>query len=90
MCIVGFKIIFKWLKYPNRYIYIDIRDLILHFEDGTVISCTTHDPYNPDDSKMLTPGALTQIFQKIKEIVDSIRDIVYRAKNIAESIEKIT
>jgi hypothetical protein len=33
LCIVGFKIIFKWLKYPNRYIYIDIRDLSLHFED---------------------------------------------------------
>jgi hypothetical protein len=27
MDIVGYKIIFKWLKYPNRYIYIDIRDL---------------------------------------------------------------
>jgi hypothetical protein len=24
LCIVGFKIIFKWLKYPNRYIYIYI------------------------------------------------------------------
>jgi hypothetical protein len=41
MGIVDFKIIFKWLKYPNRYIYIDIRDLTLHFEDGTVISGIT-------------------------------------------------
>jgi hypothetical protein len=89
MGIVGFKIIFKGLKYPNRYIYIDIRDLTLHFEDGTVISGTTHDPSDPDDTKVLTPGALTQIFQKIKEIVDNIRDIVDGAKDIVESIEKI-
>jgi vacuolar-type H+-ATPase subunit I/STV1 len=61
-----------------------------HFEDGTVISGTTHDPYDPDDSKILTPGALTQIFQKIKEIVDSIRDIVDGAKDLTESIENIT
>jgi hypothetical protein len=54
MGIVGYKIIFKWLKYPNRYIYIDIRDLTLHFDDETVISGTTHDPYDPDDSKVLT------------------------------------
>jgi hypothetical protein len=44
MCIIGYKIIFKWLKYPNRYIYIDIRDLTLHSDDETVISGTTHDP----------------------------------------------
>jgi hypothetical protein len=58
MGIVGYKIIFKWLKYPNRYIYIDIRDLTLRFDDETVISGTTHDPYDPDDSKVLTSGAL--------------------------------
>jgi ribonuclease HII len=67
-------------KYPNRYIYIDIRDLTLHFEDGTVISGTTHDPYDLDDSKVLTPGALTEIFKNIKEIVDSIKDIIENAK----------
>jgi hypothetical protein len=72
MGIVGYKIIFKWLKYPNRYIYIDIGDLTLHFYNETVISGTTHDPYDPDDSKMLTSGALKEIFNKIKEVVDSI------------------
>jgi hypothetical protein len=66
MGIVGYKIIFIWLKYPNRYIYIDIRDVILHFEDETVISGTTHDPYDRDYSKVLTSDALTQIFKKIK------------------------
>jgi hypothetical protein len=49
----GIKIIFKWLKDPSRYIYIDLRDLSLHFEDITVISGTTHDPYDSDDSKIL-------------------------------------
>jgi hypothetical protein len=90
MGIVGLKIIIKWLKYPNRYIYIDIRDLTLHFDNETVISGITNDPYDLDDSKVLTSRALTQIFQKIKEIVDSIRDIIDSAKDLAESIEKIT
>jgi hypothetical protein len=36
MGIVGYKIIFKWLKYPNRYISIDIRTLTLYFDDETV------------------------------------------------------
>jgi hypothetical protein len=89
MRIVGFIIIFKWSKYPNRYMYIDIADSTLHFEDGTVISGTTHDPYDSDDSKVLTPGALIQIFHKIKEIVDSIGNIVDGGKDLAESIEKI-
>jgi hypothetical protein len=88
--IVGFKIIFKVLKYPNMNIYMYIRDLTLHFEDGTVISGTPPDLYDPDDPKVLTPGALTMIFNKIKEIVDSIRDIVDGPKDRAKSIEKIT
>jgi hypothetical protein len=88
MWIVGYKIIFKWLKYPNRYIYIDIRDLTLSFDDETVISGTTYDPYIPDDSKVLTSEDLKEIFNKIKEVVDSIRDIVNDAKGLAESIEK--
>jgi hypothetical protein len=33
MGIICFKIIFKWLKYQNTYINIDIRDITLHFED---------------------------------------------------------
>jgi methyl-accepting chemotaxis protein len=90
MGIEGYKIIFKWLKYPNRYIYIDIRDLTLHFDDETVISDTTHDQYDPDDSKVLTSGDLTEIFNKKKEVIDSIPDIEEGAKDLAESIEKIT
>jgi hypothetical protein len=72
MGIVGYKIIFKWLKYPHRYIYIDTRDLTLHFDNEIVISGTTHDPYDHDDSKVLTSGALKEIYNKIKEVVDSI------------------
>jgi hypothetical protein len=88
MGIVCYKIIFKLLKYPNWFIYIDIRDLTLHFDDETVISGTTHDHYDPDGSKVLTSGALKEIFNKIKEMVDSIRDIVDEAKDLAESIER--
>jgi hypothetical protein len=53
MGISGYKIIFKDLRYPNKYIYTDLRDLSLHFEDGSVISGTTNDPYDLDDSKIL-------------------------------------
>jgi hypothetical protein len=88
MGIVGYKIIFKWLTYPNRYIYIDIRDLTLHFADETVISGAIHDPNDHDDSKVLTSGALKEIFNKIKEVVDSIRDIVDGTKDLAESLKR--
>jgi hypothetical protein len=30
--LVGLKNIFKWFKYPNRYIYINIRDLTFHLK----------------------------------------------------------
>jgi hypothetical protein len=82
------KIIFKWLKYPNKYIYINIRDLTLHFEDGSIISGTKQGTYEPDDSNVLIQGPLTQIIQKIKEIVDRIRDIVDGGKDLAVSIKR--
>jgi hypothetical protein len=84
MGIVGYKIIFKWLKNLIRYIYIDIRDLTLHFEDGTVISGTTHDPNDLDDSNVFTSGALTSIFQKIKEIV-TVYEILEEMKKILQN-----
>jgi hypothetical protein len=55
------KGIFKWLRYPNRYMYIDLSDLSIHFLDGTVISGTTDGRYNADDTKVLTSGSLTDI-----------------------------
>jgi hypothetical protein len=60
----------------------------LHFDDETVISGTTHDPYDPDDSKVLTSGALKEIFNKIKEIVDSIRDIVDGKKDLGNQLKR--
>jgi hypothetical protein len=29
--IEGYKILFKWLRYRNRNMYIDLRDLSIHF-----------------------------------------------------------
>ncbi|GMO23704.1 MAG: hypothetical protein Ta2E_13030 [Mycoplasmoidaceae bacterium] len=34
----------------KRYTYIDLRDLSLHFDEGSVISWTINDPENPDDT----------------------------------------
>jgi methyl-accepting chemotaxis protein len=90
MGIVGFKIIFKLLQYLNWYIKYDIRDLTLHVEDRTVKSGTTHDSYDPDDSKVLTSCSFNTDVNKIKEIVDRIRNIVRNTKDIVDSIEKIT
>jgi hypothetical protein len=72
------------------YIYIDIRDLTLHFVEETVILDTTHDSYDPNDIKILTPDAFKLIFNKIKENVDYIRDLEENPRDITESIKKKT
>jgi uncharacterized protein (UPF0335 family) len=40
------------------------------------------DPYEPDDSKVLTSGFLTDIIDKIKSIFDDIKDILNNIKDI--------
>jgi hypothetical protein len=52
MGIEGYKVLFKWLRYHNRYLYIDLRDLSIDFLDDTVISGTTGNPYKPDNTKV--------------------------------------
>ncbi|GMO13052.1 MAG: hypothetical protein Ta2E_01900 [Mycoplasmoidaceae bacterium] len=82
MRIVRYKIVFKWLKYPKRYIYLDFRDLPIHFDDGSVISGITNDLENPDDTKVLASNSL-------KDIIQSIKDLVKDAKNIITDIKDI-
>jgi hypothetical protein len=60
----------KWLRYSNKYIYIDLRDLSIHFRDGAVISGTIDDNDDPDNIKVLTSGSLTDITSQIKETID--------------------
>jgi hypothetical protein len=74
MCISGFKIIIKDLRHLNKYIYIDLRDLSLHFENGSVISGTTNDPYDLDDSKVLTSSSLKDIVKDIKKIIEDVKE----------------
>jgi hypothetical protein len=74
MSISGYKIIFKDLRHPNKYIYIDLRDLSLHFEDGSVISGTTNDLYDPDDSKVLISSSLKDIVKDIKQIIEDVKE----------------
>jgi hypothetical protein len=61
------KDIFKWLRYPNRYMYIDLKDRPIHFLYCTIISGTTDDPYDPDNTKVITSGSLIEIINKIKK-----------------------
>jgi hypothetical protein len=58
MGVSGYKIMFKDVRHLNKYIYIDLRDLSLYFEDGSVISGTTNDPYDLDDSIVLASSSL--------------------------------
>jgi hypothetical protein len=41
MGIKSHKVLFKWLRYPNRYMHINLKDLSIHFLNGIVISGTT-------------------------------------------------
>jgi hypothetical protein len=43
MGIRGYKVLFNWLRYPNMCLYIDLRELSIHFLVGRVISATKDD-----------------------------------------------
>jgi hypothetical protein len=61
---------------PNRWMDIDLRDLSIHFLDGTVISGTTDDPYDSANTKVLTSGSLTDVINQIKNTVDKVKEII--------------
>jgi hypothetical protein len=63
----GYKVLFKWPLHPNMDIYVDLRNRIIRFLDGTVLSVTTKKPYDPDNTKALISGSLTDIINKIKK-----------------------
>jgi hypothetical protein len=69
MDIEGYKGLLKWLRYLNKYLNIDLRDLLIHFLDGTVISDSTDNPDNSDNTKVLTSGSLSDIINQNKETV---------------------
>ncbi|GMO19588.1 MAG: hypothetical protein Ta2E_10590 [Mycoplasmoidaceae bacterium] len=87
MGIVGYKIGVKWLKYHNRYIFIALRDLRIHFDDRSVISGTTDDPENTDNSKIITSFSLKDI---IIDINDIIKDIKNWTDNIKDIMDRLT
>jgi hypothetical protein len=85
MGISEYKIIFKDIRHPNKYIYIDLIDLSLYFEDGSVISGTTNDPYDPDNSKVLTSSSLKDIVKDIKKIIEDVKEFTENVKDILEN-----
>jgi hypothetical protein len=85
MGILGYKIIFNDLRHTNKYIYIDLRNLSLHFEDESIISGTTNDLYDPDNSKVLTLSSLKDIVKEIKQIIEDIKEF---AENIKDILDK--
>jgi hypothetical protein len=89
MGIEGNKVLFKWKRYPNRYMYMNIRYLSFHFLDGSVISGTTDDPYKTDDTKVLTSGSLTDFFNEIKETVNDLKEMISDIKEIRQNIKDI-
>jgi DNA repair ATPase RecN len=89
MGIKDYKVFLKWLRYPGRYLYNDLRDLSIHFLDGTVISGATDDPYDLDNTKVLTSSSLTDIINTIKEIVNDVKEIIDDIKEITQNIKEM-
>jgi hypothetical protein len=85
----GYQILYKWLRYPKRYMYIDLRDLHIHFFDENEISGTTDDPYDPNNANVLTSDSLTGIINQIKEIIHQVKEILIDIKEIAQNIKDI-
>jgi hypothetical protein len=85
MGIKDYKLLFKWLRYHNRSLNIDLRNISVHFLDGTVISRPNDDPSDPDYTKILTSSSMTDIRNKIKEIIDEVN---VTTKFIKERIPK--
>jgi hypothetical protein len=53
--------------------YIDIKNLSIHYLDGTVISGAVDNTYDHENTKVLVSGSLTVIINKIKETIDGVR-----------------
>jgi hypothetical protein len=70
MYIEVYKVLFHWLRYPKKDMYIDLREISINFWDGILITSTNEDPYNPDNIKVLTSCSITDIINQIKETVN--------------------
>jgi uncharacterized protein YoxC len=70
-------------------------DLLNHFLDYTVISCSIDDLYDlsdlydHDNTKVLKSGTLTDIIDQIKEKVDGVNEIIRDIKDITQNIKGI-
>jgi hypothetical protein len=60
--------------------HIVFRDLSIHFRDGTVITCTTDDSYDPEDPKVFASGYLTEIICQIKGAMNNRIEIIVISK----------
>jgi uncharacterized protein (UPF0335 family) len=69
--------------------YINLRDLSTHFLDGTGITGTTDDLYNPDNTKVLVSCFRTDIINKIKEADNEVKEIIKDIKEIVQNIKNI-
>jgi hypothetical protein len=86
MSISGYKIILKDLRHPNKYMSIDLRDLSLHFEDGSLSSGMTNHRYDPDDSKVLTSSSLKDSVKDIKQIIEDVKEFTDSVKDILDKL----
>jgi hypothetical protein len=86
MDIKGYKVLFKWLRNPNRRMYIELIDLYIHFLDGTVISGTTDETYDHDNRKVLALGSSIDLLNEIKETIDDAKAIINNLEKITQNI----
>jgi hypothetical protein len=95
----SYKVLFKWLRYPNRHMDINLTNLPINLINGTVISVTTDDQYDLDNANVPTSGSLTEKAAKskkqwtkkkisnIKEIIHNIKDVPHNIKDFKDRLD---
>jgi hypothetical protein len=69
--------------------FLDLRDFSFIFFDVTVISSTTEDSCDHENSKVLKSGSWTEITNQIKETMDEEKEIISNIKKIPQTIKGI-
>jgi uncharacterized protein YoxC len=62
---------------------------VYSFLDGILITDTTDDPYNLDDTKVLTSRSITDPINQTKETTNKGKEIMRDIKEITQSIKDI-
>jgi hypothetical protein len=86
----GFKVLFKCVRYPLMFMFIDLKEFSINFFVIIVFSGTTDDPYHHDSKIILISGSLTNRINQINEIRNDIKEIISVIKEIIQNITNMS